>query len=349
VINRPELRLALTTGLVNGLASLSPLPFGLYAPLAVLAASGGTYGTSLELGRQRILGSVLGMAVLLLCLRGLQAWPLPLALAVALGAMRLLGGALGLQVGYKVGGMIVVMGWLAHEEQLGAWVPLRLFWTVFGILASLLSLRLLWPSRGGTLAREALAEVFAGLAEDVEGEARAMAEGEARAGSAEAARAARQASLQRLRRLLPALANELGDQPLRHPAYHLVETLEEAASRLLGASRSLSALPPVTPLEARNLVEGEAALLVTLAERLRLWATVLNGSGRGWPAAPARPLTAPSLWLEIDDHMNGTDLNALAPRQLERLAARLTLCRQALQAMETAERHWAALRPTAAP
>ncbi len=349
MISRPELRLALTTGLVNGLASLSPLPFGIYAPLAVLAVSGGTYGTSLELGRQRILGSMLGMVVLLLCLRGLQACPLPLGLAVALGAMRLLGGALGLQVGYKVGGMIVVMGWLAHEEQLDAWVPLRLFWTLVGILASLLSLRLLWPSRGGTLVRGALAEVFAGLAEDAEGEARAMAAGDASTAWPEPAHAVRQANLQRLRKLLPDLANELGDQPLRHPAYQLVETLEEAASRLLGASRSRGALPPVTPLEARNLVEGEAALLVTLAERLRLWATVLNGSGPGWPAAPARPLSAPSLWLEIDDHMNGTALNALAPRQLERIAARLTLCRQALQAMQTAERNWAALRLPAAP
>jgi len=94
LITRSELRLALATGLVNGLASLSSLPFGYYAPmavlavLAVLAVCSGTYGTSLALGRQRILGSILGMAVLVIGLRGLAAAPMPLAMGTALAAMR---------------------------------------------------------------------------------------------------------------------------------------------------------------------------------------------------------------------------------------------------------------------
>jgi hypothetical protein len=345
VIQRSELRLALTTGLVNGLASLSPLPFGIYAPMAVLAVSGGTYGTSMELGRQRILGSILGMAMLLLGLRGLRAVPMPLALALILGALRLLGGALGLRVGYKVGGMIVVMGWLAHEEELGAWVPLRLFWTLIGILASLLSLRLLWPSRSGALAREALAELFDGLARDLDAEARALNAGAANAKPMEAAHAERQSALQRLRGLLPALTNELGDQPERHPAYQLVESLEEAASRLQSAGRSLSGLPPARHPKARRLAEGEAALLGALANRLRLWVARLSEPGPRWPSAPATPFTPPPPWLELDDHIRGPELNALPPRELERLAARLTLCRQALHAIEGAERSWAAWRP----
>ena len=102
LITRSELRLALATGLVNGLASLSSLPFGYYAPMAVLAVCSGTDGTSLALGRQRILGSILGMAVLVIGLRGLAAAPMPLAMGIALAAMRLIGGVLGLQVGYKV-------------------------------------------------------------------------------------------------------------------------------------------------------------------------------------------------------------------------------------------------------
>lgn len=345
MITRPELRLALTTGLVNGLASLSPLPFGIYAPMAVLAVSSGTYGTSLELGRQRMLGSVLGMAMLLLSLRGLQAMPMPFALALALGALRLAGGVLGLQVGYKVGGMIVVMGWLAHEEELGAWVPLRLVWTLIGILASLVSLRLFWPGRGAAVAREALAELFAGLAADLDQDARALRAGAANAAPMEAAHTARQASLQRLRGLLPALANELGDQPERHPTFQLVEALEEAASRLQGASRSLSALPPARHPEACRWEDGEAALLEALADRLRLWVARLSEPGPRWPAAPGAPFHPPTLWLDIDDPARGPELNALPPRALERLAARLTLCRQALQAIEGAERSWAALRP----
>jgi hypothetical protein len=347
MITRPELRLALTTGLMNGLASLSPLPFGIYAPMAVLAVSGGTYGTSLELGRQRILGSILGMVMLLLGPRGLQAVPMPLALALILGAMRLLGGLLGLRVGYKVGGMIVVMGWLAHDEQLGVWVPLRLFWTLIGILASLLSLRLLWPSGGGAAAREALAELFAGLAADLEREARALMEGTGDAAPMEAAHTARQADLQRLRRLLPALANELGDQPLRHPTYHVVESLEEAASRLQGACRSLSALPPAHQPDADRLADGEAALLAALAERLRLWVARLRVASPRWPSAPAEAFAPPAAWLELDDHLHDPALNALPPRELERIAARFTLCRQAWQAIEGAERSWTAWRPPA--
>ncbi|MEB3316787.1 MAG: FUSC family protein [Cyanobacteriota bacterium] len=349
MITRPELRLALTTGLINGLASLSPLPFGYYAPMAVLAVSGGTYGNALELGRQRLLGSLLGMVVLLISLRGLQALPMPLGIACALGAMRLVGGALGLRVGYKVGGMIVVMGWLAHGEQLGAWVPLRLFWTVIGILASLLSVTVLWPSRGRAVGLAALAEVFAGLAEDLEQEARAVTSATPSAAAAVSVHGARQAALQRFRALLPALATELGDQPSRHPAFRLVETLEEAASRLLGACRSLSALPLAREPELLRLQQAEAALLETLAHRLRLWSRALSGAGARWPATPAASLTPPPPWQAIEAHFSHPDVNALPPLQLQRLAARLSLCRQALQAVEAGERGWAALRPPSAP
>ena len=64
LITRRDLRMALTAGLGNGFGYLSGIPFGFYVPLAVLASAGGTYGTSLELGRQRILGTILGGALL---------------------------------------------------------------------------------------------------------------------------------------------------------------------------------------------------------------------------------------------------------------------------------------------
>jgi uncharacterized membrane protein YccC len=103
LINRADLRLVFTTGLLNGFSSLSGLAFGYYAPLAVLAVCSGTYGSSLELGRQRILGSLLGGILLVVGVRGLQGLPMPVGLAIALGSLRLIGGALGLKVGYKVG------------------------------------------------------------------------------------------------------------------------------------------------------------------------------------------------------------------------------------------------------
>jgi uncharacterized membrane protein YccC len=141
------LRTALTAGLGNGFASLSGLEFSQYVALAVLAVSSGTYGAALALGRQRLLGTVLGSLLLLIGYEGLRGVPLPLAIAITLGALRLLGGLLQLQVGYKVGGMIIVMGWLVHEGGLATWIPIRFFWTSFGVLIALLGLRLFWPAR----------------------------------------------------------------------------------------------------------------------------------------------------------------------------------------------------------
>lgn len=92
LIRRSDLRLALVAGLTNGLGAISGIPFGYYAPMAVLAVCSGSYGNALELGRQRLLGSLLGAATLTLGLWGLQQLPLPVALAMSLGAMRLLGG-----------------------------------------------------------------------------------------------------------------------------------------------------------------------------------------------------------------------------------------------------------------
>jgi hypothetical protein len=350
LITRPELRLALTTGLMNGLASLSPIPFGYYAPMAVLATGSDTYGNTLEMGRQRILGSLLGMVVLTISKEGLGGVPLPLALAVALAAMRWIGGVLGLRVGYKVGGMIVVMGWLAHGEQLDAWVPLRMVWTVVGIVGGLLSLSLFWPSRSRSRGLAILVEVFGGLAEDLELEAKRTTTPRGPDQTPTVSRTAsagdaRQAALQRLRGLLPAVAWELGERPQRHPAYRLLETLDDAASRLLGATRTLAALPVSQDPELTPLQHGEAALLESLARRLRWWCHSFESQKKGsMPAPPCPSWAPPPLWLTIDAHLHNPRLNSLPARQLERLAARHSLCRQALEAVETAERNWAALR-----
>ena len=137
----------LTAGLGNGFASMTGLADGQYVALSVLSVSSGTYGGAIELGRQRLLGTVLGSILLLIGYECLHPLPLAVGLAITLGSLRLLGGALGLKVGYKVGGMIVVMGWLVHEGNLASWIPLRFFWTALGVLLTLLSLRLFWPAR----------------------------------------------------------------------------------------------------------------------------------------------------------------------------------------------------------
>jgi uncharacterized membrane protein YccC len=78
LIRRSELRLALTAGLMNGFGALAPLAYGFYAPLAVLVVCTGTYGGSIGLGRQRLLGSVAGALVLVVSFTGLSHLPLPL-------------------------------------------------------------------------------------------------------------------------------------------------------------------------------------------------------------------------------------------------------------------------------
>ena len=120
MINRNALRSALTAGLANGFASVTSLPDIQYVSMAVLAVSSGTYGATLELGRQRLGGTVLGSLLLLIGYTGLHRLPLGVGLGITLGSLRLLGGLLGLKVGYKVGGMIVVMGWLVHEGDLAS-------------------------------------------------------------------------------------------------------------------------------------------------------------------------------------------------------------------------------------
>jgi hypothetical protein len=342
LIRRAELRLAVTAGLGNALASLSGLPFGYYVPLAVLAVGAGSYGGSLAIGRQRILGSVLGAALLEVGFAGLAGLPMPLGLAITLAGLRLLGGLLGLETGYKVGGFIVVMGWLVHERQLASWIGLRLGWTCFGVVLALLSLRLFWPSRG-------LDQVFReydALLEDLQGLFGALAErGEPPAASRYQALRGR---LRALRRLRPALAEELGANPRRHPAYRLVEAFEQASSRLVRAAGEM--LRHATPLGADDLTadlqRAEAELLLSLAARLGQWRLLLATRQGVLPPPPSEPFPLPPSWRQLERTLQDPSGDAASLERLERLAARLMVCRLAQGAMVEAERQWAALQPS---
>lgn len=362
MINRRELRLVAAAGLGNAFSSLSGLPFGYYVPLAVLAVGSTSYGNSLELGRQRILGSVLGAVLLLVGYRCLQALPMPLGLALTLAALRLLGGVIRLQVGYKVGGLIIVMGWLVHEQQLDDWIMLRLFWTSFGVVLALLSLRLIWPSRSFDqwLAgyRELVAElrqVYGELADRIESRSTGTASGQQPGPSSASTptpqrlqtRTRQQRSrLVALRRLLPDLALELGSNPLRHPAYRLLEAFDAAASRLITAmgalQRQAGAGREAATLQAR-LQQAELELLRCLEQRLQLWQQLLQGPGHSLPLPPATAIALPPSWQQLTEQLHDPALNDTALEELERLASRLMLCRQALAAMQEAERQWASL------
>ena len=354
LMSRAELRLAVTAGLANGFASISGLPYGMYMPLAVLAVCTGTYGGSLELGRQRLLGSALGSVVLLIGYHGLQGLPFPLAIAITLAVLRGLGSWLGLQVGYKVGGIIVVMGWVVHDQQLGSWIALRLFWTALGILIALLSLQLFWPSRALATALSSYAQLLRQLQQSL----RALAELLQPDLAGEPASESRPRPLPRirelrlqllaLRRQRPALAGELGSNPQRHPAYRLMLNLDDVASRLITSIGGMERHSPPASLDAamvERLHRAEAELLLQLVERLELWRQHLEPGPRRrrLPRPPQPPLQPPLTWLELTRELNDAGANAASLERLERIAARLVLCRQALQAISDGERQWAAI------
>ncbi len=356
MINRSALRTAVTTGLANAFSSLSGVQDSQYAPLAVLSVSTGSYGGALELGRQRLLGTVLGAVLLLVGYEGLHGLPLPLGLAITLGSLRLLGGLLQLKVGYKVGGMIIVMGWLVHEGSLASWLPLRFFWTAFGVLFTLLSLRLFWPARGLDQILSAYATLLTQLQLALRQRADAL---DPQAGDADhdgqrthpVPSAALRKQLQAMRSLRPALMQELGTRPGRHPAALLLASLDATASRLVTLVRAMerSAPDPQPVPELQRLHRAEAELLTAMAEQLQQWEQAIrhrNHSPRGGhslPEPPAVELRLPSSWQQLNQELNDPAVNGAASERLERIAVRLLLCRQAERAIRDGEVSWRSL------
>ncbi len=347
MINRNGLRTAFTAGLGNAFASLSGVGDSQYVSLAVLAVSTGTYGGALALGSQRLLGTALGSVLLLIGYEGLRGLPMPLALALTLGALRLLGGLLKLQVGYKVGGIVIVMGWLVHEGGLAAWIPLRFFWTCFGVLITLLGLRLFWPARGldSSLAQVAtlliqLQSCFRDLAARVDS---AMASQSSNPVGIDRYRALRN-QLVAIRRQRPALLQELGSLPERHPATLLMANFEASASRLITLVGGLVREPPSLqdPQLVVQLHRAEAELLQAMAGQLGQWERQISGR-RGLPNPPESGLQLPRSWQQLGQELNDPTANSASLERLERIASRLMLCRQAEQAISTAEANWAAI------
>lgn len=346
LVSHSELRMVFTTGLVNAFGAISGLPFSYYAPLTVIAMCVGTYGSSLEMGRQRIAGSVLGSALLVMMLNGLPAIPMPIAIAAALGALRLLGGLLGLQVGYKAGGMLLVMGWLEHADGLDSWIPYRLGWTLFGIVVALISLRLIWPDRS----LDQILRGYGGLSQSLKKEFERLAERVDPRGSKQGIESMpdswlslRQA-LNQLRRQVPALLNELGSYPRRHPHYRLVSILDEAHSKLVGTVLGLERKEPsLQNLELlQQLHQAESDLLRCLAERLGEWHQTLSKGGPRLARPPAGQVSWPGSWDCLETLLVDPMANSASLERQERLASRLVHCRQARRAIEDAEANWAA-------
>ena len=347
MINHNALRTALTAGLGNAFASLSGVEFSQYVALAVLAVSSGTYGGAIALGRQRLLGTVLGSVLLLIGYEGLRGVPMPLALALTLGALRLLGGLLKLQVGYKAGGMIIVMGWLVHEGGLASWIPIRFFWTSFGVLITLLGLRLFWPARGLDSSLDQMAGLlgqlqscFHDLAARVDPTAASTAADPIGIGRYRALRN----QLTAIRGQRPGLLQELGTLPERHPATLLMANFEATTSRLITLVGGLVREPPTLqdPQLVVQLHRAEAELLQAMVGHLGQWERQIRGR-RGLPKPPESGLQLPRSWQDLGQELNDPTANSASLERLERIASRLMLCRQAEQAIRDGEAHWLAI------
>ena len=347
LMRRADLRLALAAGLTNGFVIFTGLPYGYYATLAVLAVTSGTFGTAVGLGRQRVLGSILGALVLLAFYGGLHHLPFPLAIALALGLQRLLGGLLKLQVGYKVGGLIIVMGWLVHHSQLSVWVPMRLLWTVFGVLVGAASLALLWPSTALKTTWEGWAEVLAELAAQLRSAAAETLAPDPAAAPGPQGRSTIpiRNRMMAVRSLRPALLDELGGADSTHPALPLLGRIDECCSRLVGVLDGLERRHPHQPMGSLTPIRrGEAALLDGLASQLEVWVHCLHRHDsrpkQPLPPPPPGPLQLPQAWLEAEAQLGDPAVNAATLQRLRRVAVRLQLLRQAVDAMASTERQW---------
>jgi len=345
LITRRDLRMAFTAGLGNGFSYLSGIPFGYYVPLAVFATAGGTYGASLELGRQRILGTILGGALLYVSFWGLKDIPMALAIAITLGALRLLGGLLKLKVGYKVGGLIVVMGWLIHGGEIPFWISLRLFWTAFGVILTVLALQVFWPMRSGVEVFKHYANLLVGIQAGLQQTVRQIEGGTLDRRSGQAIHQQLRNQLISLRNELPSVAQELGENPMRHPRYLLIGDLITGSSRLIIAINGLLRYPSVRPdLESLRVIhQAESALLVAVSERLGLWQRLLltvETQSHRLPPAPAEPFQPPELWNRCYQNLQQANTGDLSFQQLERMANRINRCRQILRAIEETERQW---------
>ena len=269
---RQELRLVLITGLSAGFGLLSSIPYGFYLPLTTAAVLSSTYGNSMKLGIQRLMGSLMGVIILIIFTKCLDL-PLPLGLGLALASTRLLGGILGLQVGYKVAGTIIVMGWLVHEQVETIWGPIRLFWTGLGIVISLLACQWIWPSQTIPQLHQQWASLLDALGVELQDEGDALRQNNPSSSPPRKQQAKRislitQLNAARQQQVLAQL--ELGVNPEQHPLHDIWSRIDLLASQIMTSLESIRSLPApfIGSEKVKRLHNEEADLFEILSTQL---------------------------------------------------------------------------------
>lgn len=279
LVQRHELRMAIISGLAAGFGLLSPLSYGYYLPVTVTAVLSSSYSTSYKLGIERFLGSFLGWILLLMFSKNLHI-PLPIGIGMALASIRLLGGALGLKVGYRVGGNIIVMGWLLHNSNEFIWGPMRLFWTAVGIIISLIAVRWIWPSQLIPSLHDSFADLIKTISENLQLQAD-LIRSEISQLTAHQRREKRQvllSKLQKVRQLRSEAQMELGNNPENNPLHHLWCQLELLCSAMISSLDGLRGLPSSSDdsealralhKDEARLLKASATYLIELSEQLK--------------------------------------------------------------------------------
>ena len=337
---RDNLRLAVTVAVVNGFATLTGLAFAMYASLAVLSVTVGNYGNTLELGRQRLIGTTIGAVVVFF---GYRAWghlPVLVALPLALLMARLIAGSVRLTVGYAVCCFVVIMGWLLHEQQLDSWIPLRLFWTAFGIIMALLSLRLFWPARARLEQRQGLLQLLVDLGHTLKAYLHAPHQAARRAALREQLRSLRNSLLSLRDQRVNAL-RELGPLAAEHPVAQLWDLLDHACESLILDLDELRRLPDPQwqAWGLEGLHEDAMQFSDAVADRLFSWQGTLS---RSLELQPPPPEPRPQLPLDrLSDAQAAFD--QLSPAQLQQVAGRLMVLNRIDHIVASTERRWLAL------
>ncbi|MFM1812477.1 MAG: hypothetical protein RLZZ336_1415 [Cyanobacteriota bacterium] len=328
------LRLVLTVGVVQGLTHVTGLADGYYASLAVLSVSVGSYGDTLELGRQRLLGTALGAVIVLIAYPAFQGLPLVVGLPLAMLLAQLLAAGLRLKVGYTVCLFVVVVGWLAHDSQLDSWLPLRLIWTALGVCMALLSIRLFWPSRARLVQRQGLLDLLDRLGVVLRDH---LDRATPRRGSDPLLRELRDQLLS-LRSQRGAALRELGSGASDHPVAQMWAAFDahcETLILVLDGFQRLGKLGWQQPA-LRGLAVRLSERVLAMQQQMARWREQLLRNPQGLPDPPL-PLWVPqNLTTWVDEPSQQT----LATAELQQLATRLNLLNQLERSLHETELRW---------
>jgi hypothetical protein len=326
--------LVLTVGVVQGLTHVTGLADGYYASLAVLSVSVGSYGDTLELGRQRLLGTALGAVIVLIAYPAFQGLPLVVGLPLAMLLAQLLAAGLRLKVGYTVCLFVVVVGWLAHDSQLDSWLPLRLIWTALGVCMALLSIRLFWPSRARLVQRQGLLDLLDRLGVVLRDH---LDRATPRRGSDPLLRELRDQLLS-LRSQRGAALRELGSGASDHPVAQMWAAFDahcETLILVLDGFQRLGKLGWQQPA-LRGLAVRLSERVLAMQQQMARWREQLLRNPQGLPDPPL-PLWVPqNLTTWVDEPSQQT----LATAELQQLATRLNLLNQLERSLHETELRW---------